>query len=75
MYGFHKVVGVDSGGLKSERQEEMEFAHSFFWRGMEHLLEKIKRKVAQSNKGGQFAPAMKSEKVNEVRGNESYDVL
>ena len=71
MYGFHKVVGVDSGGLKSEKQEEMEFAHQFFIKGMEELLEQIKRKVS-SNKGGgasgsaQFAPAMKTEKVNEV---------
>ncbi len=66
MYGFHKVVGVDSGGLKSEKQEEMEFAHPCFLRGMEHLLEKIKRKVASQAKSAQFAPAMKSEKVNEV---------
>ena len=25
MYGFKKVLGVDSGGLKSEHQDEMEF--------------------------------------------------
>ena len=30
--GFFQVVGVDTGGLKSERQEEMEFAHQFFVR-------------------------------------------
>lgn len=65
MYGFHKVVGVDTGGLKSERQEEMEFAHDFFRRGMEFLLDKIKRKVS-NNKATHYAPAMKSERVNEV---------
>lgn len=65
MYGFHKVVGVDAGGLKSERQEEMEFAHNFFLRGNERYLEQIKRKVS-TNKAANFAPAMKSERVNEV---------
>ena len=28
MYGFKKVLGVDSGGLKSEHQDEMEFRYS-----------------------------------------------
>lgn len=65
MYGFHKVVGVDSGGLKSERQEEMEFAHQFFLKGMEELLVKIKRKVS-TGKAQQVAPVIKTEKVNEV---------
>lgn len=65
MYGFHKVVGVDTGGLKSEKQEEMEFAHPYFLRGCEQFLDKIKRKVSTS-KAAQFAPAMKSERVNEV---------
>lgn len=65
MYGFHKVVGIESGGLKSERHEEMEFAHPFFLRGQEHLLEQIKRKVSTA-KGASFVPNMKSERVSEV---------
>jgi heat shock transcription factor 1 len=46
MYGFHKVVGVDAGGLKSEKDQEMEFAHLSFLRGQEFMLNHIKRKVA-----------------------------
>ena len=42
MYGFHKKVGIDSGGLKSEHVEEQEFYHTYFLRGQEHLLENIK---------------------------------
>ena len=71
MYGFHKVVGVDSGGLKSEKDQEMEFAHPAFLRGQELLLGHIKRKVASANRGGmpsqaQFTPSIKTEKVTEV---------
>eukprot|EP00088_Acartia_fossae_P014690 TRINITY_DN17895_c0_g1_i13.p1 TRINITY_DN17895_c0_g1~~TRINITY_DN17895_c0_g1_i13.p1 ORF type:complete len:657 (-),score=138.39 TRINITY_DN17895_c0_g1_i13:388-2304(-) len=47
MYGFHKVVSVDSGGLKSDR-DEIEFAHPFFLRGQDHLLPEIKRKVSSN---------------------------
>ena len=68
MYGFHKVVGVEAGGLKSEKDQEMEFAHIYFVRGQEILLSHIKRKVA-STKGptpSQFAPSIKTEKVTEV---------
>ncbi len=65
MYDFHKVVGVESGGLKSERQEEMEFQHQFFLKGMKGLLENIKRKVS-TNKAAQYLPSIKTEKVNEV---------
>ncbi|XP_042871320.1 heat shock factor protein-like isoform X2 [Penaeus japonicus] len=43
MYGFHKVVSADSGGLRLER-DEMEFAHPHFLRGQEALIENIKRK-------------------------------
>ena len=78
MYGFHKVVGVEAGGLKSEKDQEMEFAHKFFLRGQELLLNHIKRKVANSRVnplapvggGGDgaaaFAPSIKTEKVTEV---------
>ncbi|KAK7083261.1 stress-responsive transcription factor hsf1 [Halocaridina rubra] len=43
MYGFHKVVSADSGGLRVEK-DEMEFAHPAFQRGCEELIENIKRK-------------------------------
>ncbi|XP_042215041.1 heat shock factor protein-like isoform X2 [Homarus americanus] len=43
MYGFHKVVSADSGGLRVER-DDMEFAHPHFLRGQEALIENIKRK-------------------------------
>ena len=47
MYGFHKVVSVDSGGLKLDK-DEMEFAHTYFLQGHEYLLEHIKRKISVS---------------------------
>jgi len=65
MYGFHKVMSVDSGGLKGEK-DETEFAHPYFMRGQEHLLDQIKRKVsvAAARPGpGVFLPSIKSEKV------------
>jgi len=73
MYGFHKVMSVESGGLKGDK-EEVEFAHSYFMRGQEHLLGEIKRKVnvggANKASGGvfnsQFVPSIRSEKVTEV---------
>jgi len=70
MYGFHKVINVDSGGLKSEK-EDQEFAHPYFLKGQEHLLEFIKRKVSVggprlAGAGAAFLPSIKSEKVNEV---------
>jgi len=71
MYGFHKVISVDSGGLKAEKDEQ-EFAHPYFLRGQEHLLEHIKRKVSVGGRaasaagGASFLPSIKSEKVNEV---------
>jgi len=76
MYGFHKVVSVDSGGLKGER-DEIEFAHAYFLRGQEHLLPEIKRKVAASMPGRAHTtinlPNIKSDKVahdNSLRVNE-----
>lgn len=72
MYGFHKVVSVDSGGLKGER-DEIEFAHAYFLRGQEHLLPEIKRKVSSAVVGkqvasgglphGSYLPNIKSDKV------------
>ncbi|CAB3378240.1 Hypothetical predicted protein [Cloeon dipterum] len=51
MYGFHKKVNVESGGLKVDR-DEMEFAHPFFVRDQPQLLERIKRKIAETGRGG-----------------------
>ena len=48
-------------------RDEIEFAHLFFLRGQEHLLDQIKRKVSTAPKTGgigqQFMPRIKSEKV------------
>ncbi|XP_042652022.1 heat shock factor protein 2 isoform X2 [Tyto alba] len=48
MYGFHKVVHVDSGIVKQERDGPVEFRHPYFKQGREDLLEHIKRKVSSS---------------------------
>ncbi|XP_059469810.1 heat shock factor protein isoform X2 [Neocloeon triangulifer] len=50
MYGFHKKVNVEAGGLKVDR-DEMEFAHPFFVRQQPQLLERIKRKIAEPGRG------------------------
>ncbi len=42
--GFRKVVSIEQGGLKTEK-DDMEFTHPYFQRDQEHLLEFIKRKV------------------------------
>ncbi|XP_074646378.1 heat shock factor protein-like [Tubulanus polymorphus] len=44
MYGFRKVMTIDQGGLKYEK-DDMQFQHPFFIRGEEGMLEFIKRKV------------------------------
>ncbi|KAG9493414.1 hypothetical protein GDO78_001367 [Eleutherodactylus coqui] len=46
MYGFRKVVHVDSGIVKQERDGPVEFQHPFFMQGQDELLENIKRKVS-----------------------------
>lgn len=43
--GFHKIVSVELGGLKCDK-DEIEFAHQYFCQGAPNLLEKIKRKVS-----------------------------
>ncbi|XP_061479712.1 heat shock factor protein 2 isoform X3 [Rhineura floridana] len=48
MYGFRKVVHVDSGIVKLERDGPAEFQHPYFKQGREDLLEHIKRKVSSS---------------------------
>uniref|UniRef100_A0A8C9UGE1 Heat shock transcription factor 2 n=1 Tax=Serinus canaria TaxID=9135 RepID=A0A8C9UGE1_SERCA len=47
MYGFRKVVHVDSGIVKLERDGPVEFRHAYFRQGREDLLEHIKRKVSE----------------------------
>uniref|UniRef100_A0A8C5RSI1 Heat shock transcription factor 2 n=1 Tax=Laticauda laticaudata TaxID=8630 RepID=A0A8C5RSI1_LATLA len=47
-YGFRKVVHVDSGIVKLERDGPVEFQHPYFKQGREDLLEHIKRKVSSS---------------------------
>lgn len=46
--GFRKIVQIEQGGLRLDR-DEMEFAHPYFLQGREDLLELIKRKVIISN--------------------------
>ncbi|XP_032070893.1 heat shock factor protein 2 isoform X1 [Thamnophis elegans] len=48
MYGFRKVVHVDSGIVKLERDGPVEFQHPYFKQGREDLLEHIKRKVSST---------------------------
>lgn len=46
--GFRKVVHVDSGIVKLERDGPVEFQHLYFKQGREDLLEHIKRKVSEN---------------------------
>ncbi|XP_008840956.1 heat shock factor protein 2 isoform X2 [Nannospalax galili] len=46
MYGFRKVVHIDSGIVKQERDGPVEFQHPYFKQGQDDLLENIKRKVS-----------------------------
>nr|BAZ95786.1 heat shock factor protein 2 [Anolis sagrei] len=48
MYGFRKVVHIDSGIVKLEKDGPIEFQHPYFKQGQEDLLEHIKRKVSSS---------------------------
>ncbi|XP_064640891.1 heat shock factor protein 1-like isoform X2 [Lineus longissimus] len=49
MYGFRKIMTIDQGGLKTEK-DSMQFQHPYFIRGKDHLLEMIKRKVSANPK-------------------------
>uniref|UniRef100_A0A8C9PEL2 HSF-type DNA-binding domain-containing protein n=1 Tax=Spermophilus dauricus TaxID=99837 RepID=A0A8C9PEL2_SPEDA len=48
MYGFRKVVHIDSGIVKQERDGPVEFQHPFFKQGQDDLLENIKKKENES---------------------------
>ena len=45
MYGFHKVIRVETGALKEDK-DETEFSHFLFNQSQEHLLVQIKSKLA-----------------------------
>lgn len=47
--GFRKVVHLDSGIVKLERDGPVEFQHPYFKQGREDLLEHIKRKVSENS--------------------------
>ncbi|XP_046577096.1 heat shock factor protein 1-like [Haliotis rubra] len=49
MYGFRKVMSVDQGALKVEK-DDLEFHHVYFQQGQEELMENIKRKVSPGMK-------------------------
>uniref|UniRef100_A0A8C5EMI1 HSF-type DNA-binding domain-containing protein n=1 Tax=Gouania willdenowi TaxID=441366 RepID=A0A8C5EMI1_GOUWI len=45
MYGFRKVMHIDTSLVKQERDGPVEFQHPYFKHGQDDLLENIKRKV------------------------------
>ncbi|XP_060772419.1 heat shock factor protein 2 isoform X2 [Neoarius graeffei] len=48
MYGFRKVMHIDTGVVKQERDGPVEFQHPYFRNGRDDLLENIKRKVSNT---------------------------
>ncbi|XP_033846436.1 heat shock factor protein 2 [Periophthalmus magnuspinnatus] len=48
MYGFRKVLHIDTGIVKQERDGPVEFHHPYFKHGQDELLENIKRKVSNA---------------------------
>ncbi|TKS75699.1 Heat shock factor protein 2 [Collichthys lucidus] len=48
MYGFRKVMHIDTGIVKQERDGPVEFQHPYFKHGQDNLLENIKRKVSNT---------------------------
>ncbi|XP_057208870.1 heat shock factor protein 2 isoform X2 [Triplophysa rosa] len=48
MYGFRKVMHIETGIVKQERDGPVEFQHPYFKHGQDDLLENIKRKVSNS---------------------------
>ncbi|XP_060551069.1 heat shock factor protein 1-like, partial [Ruditapes philippinarum] len=69
MYGFRKVVHLESGAIKTE-SDDIEFHHPYFMRGQEYLLENIKRKSTTTGSivGMKAEPGLKlkEEDVNRV---------
>ncbi|TNN63393.1 Heat shock factor protein 2 [Liparis tanakae] len=48
MYGFRKVMHIDTGVVKQEKDGPVEFQHAYFKHGQDNLLENIKRKVSNT---------------------------
>ncbi|KAI5615061.1 heat shock factor protein 2, partial [Silurus asotus] len=48
MYGFRKVMHIDTGIVKQERDGPVQFQHPYFRNGRDDLLENIKRKVSNT---------------------------
>ncbi|KAM9704365.1 heat shock factor protein 2 [Menidia menidia] len=48
MYGFRKVMHIDTGLVKQEKDGPVEFQHPYFKHGQDDLLENIKRKVSNA---------------------------
>ncbi|XP_037403405.1 heat shock factor protein 1 [Pygocentrus nattereri] len=76
MYGFHKVVPVDSGLLKDDsRGDCVEFQHEHFCRDQLHLLSLIRRKVSVSrglDDSGQISQVLVE--ISHIRGwQDSFD--
>ncbi|KAJ8670136.1 hypothetical protein QAD02_001395 [Eretmocerus hayati] len=65
MYGFHKKVSVELGGLKCDR-DEMEFAHQYFCKDHPYLLDHIKRKIASNKTQDPSQTPMKPELMNRM---------
>ncbi|CAH2315482.1 heat shock factor 3-like [Pelobates cultripes] len=51
MYGFRKVMNLESGLVKSDRATAIEFQHPCFKKGKAELLEFIKRKISSVKSG------------------------
>lgn len=64
MYGFHKKVSVELGGLKCDK-DEIEFAHQYFVKDQPHSIKHIKRKVA-TNKSQDPARPISAELVTKI---------
>ncbi|XP_078504588.1 heat shock factor protein 2-like isoform X1 [Lissotriton helveticus] len=66
MYGFRKVLHLDSCVVKVEHDEPIEFQHPYFKQGQEHMLAHIKRKVP-STKGEE--PKITPEDISQILTN------
>ncbi|CAI9581871.1 unnamed protein product [Staurois parvus] len=64
MYGFRKVLSLESGLMRSEHSAAIEFQHPFFKKGGVELLENIKRKISSSVKSED--PHLSQEELQKV---------
>ncbi|CAC5400410.1 HSF1 [Mytilus coruscus] len=67
MYGFRKVSHIEHG-IKDEA-DDLEFQHMYFIRGQQHLLDKIKRKIAGTS------AQVKTEPLHEVPQQDLANVI